>query len=84
MSGTVECGKMVANVINGTNNNVKAERDMISIAQQVNYYNLYPISSRETVEKIDGAIWFDVIAPVKSFTGRRNHLAVQEELARVN
>jgi hypothetical protein len=79
MSGTETT---VATVNSGNNNTVKAERDVIT-CQNFNNYISSPISSRETVEKIDRAIWFDVKAPVKSFTGRRKELDELHKLVKL-
>jgi ankyrin repeat protein len=93
MSGTVE-RKVVATVNNGNNSTVKAKGDMIAIGQQVNKNILFSISSRETVEKIEGmqknqqtknngVIWFGVIEPVKSFTGREKELDELHKLVKL-
>jgi hypothetical protein len=84
MSGTLE-GKIVTFVNNGANSTVEAKGDIASMGQQVNKNISFHISSIETVEKIEGiqekstnenneAIWFGVMKPVKSFTGRENEL----------
>jgi hypothetical protein len=93
MSETVE-EKFFTTVNNGTNNTEKAERDMIAIGQQKVKNILFPISSSETVEKIEGmqnnqqtkhngAIWFGVIKPVTSFTGREKELNELHKLVKV-
>ncbi len=90
MSGTVKeqllqlpGTEIVTTVISGKNNTVENKRDVIAIGQYFNNYIPSPISSRETVEKTDGAIWFDVIAPVKSFTGRRKELDKLHKLVKL-
>jgi hypothetical protein len=91
MSGNVE-EKVVVTVINGTNNTVTAG-GITSIGKQNIKNILFPIS-RETIEKIGGmqknqqtknnrAIWFDVIAPVKSFTGRGKELDELDKLVKL-
>jgi hypothetical protein len=77
MSRTVE-EKIVSTLINGTNSTVKAERDVTVIGQVIN-----KIEKIEMIQN-NGAIWFGIKEPVKSFTGREKELNERHELVKLN
>jgi ankyrin repeat protein len=87
MSRTVE-EKMVTTVNKGNNNTFEVGRDINEIGQQIkNYY----LISRDPIEgvqknqqtKNNRAIWFGVIKPVISFTGREKELNKVHELVKL-
>jgi hypothetical protein len=76
MSRTVD-EKIVATLIKGTNSTVKVERDITLIGQVIN-----KIEKIETMQN-NGAIWFGIILPVKSFTGREKELNELDKLVKL-
>jgi ankyrin repeat protein len=76
MSRTVE-EKIITTLIKGTNITVKAERDITSIGQVIN-----KIDKIERMQN-NGAIWFGIKEPVKSFTGREKELNELHKLVKL-
>jgi hypothetical protein len=93
MSRTVE-ENIVTNIINGTNNTVKANGSITSIGKQINKKSYFLFHHEKPLRKLkdckknrqtknNGVIWFGIIEPVKSFTGREKELNELHELVKL-
>jgi hypothetical protein len=70
MKSRIKEGKIVTTVNNGNNNIIKAKGGITSIGQQFIKCRIQNRNKKRKQIKNNGAIWFDLKEPVKSFTGR--------------